>query len=185
VGDTRDNSKRHIALIGFMGAGKTCTARELATRYGRSRVDLDELIEEKAGKKVSQIFQQEGERRFRELEREALVEALERTETTLIACGGGTVTNPENLALLRAHAVLVYLTVQPERALARIDDWATRPLLTLAGSADAVYALAQSRMALYEAASDFSVKTDGRDISEVTDAVVQKLKESEYAALLA
>lgn len=183
--DISADTKRHIALIGFMGAGKTCVARELAKRYGRDRVDLDECIEAKVGKKVAQIFQEDGEGRFRELELETLSDALEREKTTVIACGGGTVTNPESLALLRAHAVVVYLTVQPERALARIDDWTTRPLLTLAGSADAIYALAQSRLALYEAASDMSVRTDNRAIDEVADCVVEKLKEAGYAALLA
>ena len=179
------DSRQHIALIGFMGAGKSCVAHELTTRYGRDRVDLDEQIEEKIGKSVSQIFQQEGERRFRELEFEALSAALNRPKTTVVACGGGTITNPDSLALLRSKAVIVYLHVQAERALARIDDWTTRPLLTLAGSTDTVYALAQSRLALYEAAADFSVNTDKRDISEVADVVVLKLKEAGYAELLA
>ena len=168
-----------------MGAGKTCVARELATRYGRGRVDLDEAIETKVGKSVADIFMQDGERRFRELELEALNTALSQPKTTIIACGGGTVTNPENLALLKSKAVVVYLSVAPELALVRIDDWATRPLLTLAGNADAVYALAQSRLALYEAAADISVNTDKLDISEVADTVVLKMKEAGYAELLA
>ena len=177
--------RKHIALIGFMGAGKTCVARELATRYGRGRVDLDEAIETKVGKSVTDIFVQDGERRFRELELEALDDALSQPKTTIISCGGGTVTNPTSLALLKSKAVVVYLGVSPERALTRIDNWTTRPLLTLAGNVDAVYALAQSRLALYEAAADISVGTDKLDISEVTDAVVLKMKEAGYAELLA
>ncbi|MCL2525692.1 MAG: shikimate kinase [Coriobacteriia bacterium] len=182
---TASDERRHIALVGFMGAGKTCVARELATRYGRARIDLDDSIEELTGKKVSAIFQEDGERRFRELEREALQSALASPGNCIIACGGGTVTNPESLAALRRSAVVVYLAVSPERALARIDDWTSRPLLSLAGSTDAIYALAQSRLALYEAASDFSVKTDQRSIDEVADCVVRRLKEAGYDYILA
>ena len=183
--DSTDNSKQHIALIGFMGAGKSCVARELATRYGRDCVDLDDQIEEKVGKSVAQIFQENGEKRFRELELEALQEALDHPKTTIIACGGGTITNPDSRTLLHEKAVIVYLAVQPERALTRIDNWTTRPLLMQAGSTDAIHALAQSRLALYEATADFSVNTDKRDISEVADCVVRKLKETGHAALLA
>lgn len=177
--------KRHIVLIGFMGAGKSRVARELAARYGRACVDLDDLIEEQEGKSIAQIFQQDGERRFRELETETLLSALSQTASSIIACGGGIVNNPENLAQLRSSAVVIYLAVQPERALARIDDWSTRPLLAQAGGADAIYALAQSRLALYEAASDIHVNTDRRDISEVADCAVIKLKEAGYADILA
>ncbi|MCL2438558.1 MAG: shikimate kinase [Coriobacteriia bacterium] len=190
--DASSENKRHIALIGFMGAGKSCVARELAKRYGCDRIDLDDYIEEMAGKSVADIFQQDGEQRFRQMELDALHAALDypattqvKPKATIIACGGGTVTNPESLALLRQGAVIVYLAVQPERALARINDWTTRPLLTQAGSVDAVYALAQSRLALYEAASDISVNTDKRDIDEVADCVVTRLREAGYARLLA
>ena len=182
---TNINTKHHLALIGFMGAGKSCVARELATRYGRDFVDLDDQIEATEGKKVSQIFQDQGERRFRELELEALTSALARPKTSIIACGGGIVTSPDCRALLRKEAVVVYLHVAAERAIARIDDWSTRPLLTLAGSNDAVYALAQSRLALYEACADINVNTNKRDISEVADCVVRKLKEAGHADLLA
>jgi len=185
VTDFSHDAKRHIALIGFMGAGKSCVSRELATRYGRNLVDLDDSIEEQTGKVVAEIFQQHGERYFRELELKALREALGSPVTTIIACGGGIVTNPESLALLKSHAVVVYLHVQAERALARIDDWTTRPLLNLAGSTDAVHALAQSRLALYEAAADISVGTNKRDISEVADCIVERMKEAGHAELLA
>jgi len=168
-----------------MGAGKSCVARELATRYGRDLVDLDDHIEAQVGKVVAEIFQQHGERHFRELELEALQDAVNRPKTTIIACGGGVVTNPESLALLKSNTVVVYLHVQAERALARIDDWTTRPLLNLAGSTDAVHALAQSRLALYEAAADISVGTNKRNISEVADCVVERMKEAGYASLLA
>jgi len=177
--------KRHIALIGFMGAGKSCVADELATRYGRSCVDLDDYIEEQAGKSIAEIFQQNGESHFRQLELDALSDALNRSDSTIIACGGGIVTNPKSLALLHAHAVVIYLAVQPEQALTRIDDWSTRPLLMQAGGTDAIYALAQSRLALYEAAADISINTDKRDISEVADYAVLRLKEAGYADILA
>ena len=176
--------KNHIALIGFMGAGKSCIARELSARYGRDYMDLDDFISALTGETVSDIFSKQGEQHFRILEFDALEAVLDRPTTTIVACGGGIVTNPDSLALLKSRSVVVYLRVNPQTALARIDDWSTRPLLSSAGSTEAVHALAQSRLALYEAASDISVNTDKRDISAVADCVVERLKEAGYASLL-
>ena len=80
--------KTSIALIGFMGTGKTVVGKALAEKLGREFVELDTLIEQKAGKPISEIFQQDGEVAFRELEIEVTKEVSEN-KNQVIACGGG------------------------------------------------------------------------------------------------
>jgi shikimate kinase len=168
-------SQRHIALIGFMGAGKTSVARVLARRSESEFVDLDSAIETLAGESVARIFQQAGESYFRELELKTLREALSREDACVIACGGGIITNPEVVPLLRERAMVVYLKVDPEVSLARIDNLQSRPLLSKAGSTDAFYSLAQSREGLYEAVADISIDTNKRNIDEVAEAVIEHM----------
>jgi shikimate kinase len=177
--------KRHIAFIGFMGAGKTTCARIVAGRYGRRFVDIDDVVVAACGQTIPAIFERSGEAQFRRLEEEALAEVLARPETQIIATGGGILTTPGNIPLLRQHAVLVYLRVKPERALARIDDVLSRPLLSSAGSTEVVFALAQARATLYEAACDFSVSTNKRSPDEVVDVTVERIRAAGYGSLLA
>ncbi|MCL2324034.1 MAG: shikimate kinase, partial [Actinomycetia bacterium] len=108
----------HIALVGFSGAGKSTVARLAAPRLGRPCLDTDAAIEQACGMKIPQIFSTRGEDYFRARETEALRRALDSHPPAIIACGGGVVTSPENFALLEEHALVVYLKVSPERALA-------------------------------------------------------------------
>jgi shikimate kinase/3-dehydroquinate synthase len=98
---------RHIVLIGFMGAGKTTLGRDLAGRLGRSFLDLDAAIEERAGKTVPELFAERGEEGFRKLEAHAVRAALADPEPAVIALGGGAVTTPENREAIRAAFTLL------------------------------------------------------------------------------
>ena len=110
--------KSNIALIGFMGAGKTAVGRTLAEKLGKRFVELDSLIEQKAGKSVAEIFQQDGEISFRELEIEVTKE-VSRERNLVIACGGGIVLNKINIDRLREESIIVYLVASPEVILRR------------------------------------------------------------------
>lgn len=179
-----NQQKNHIALIGFMGAGKTATGLEISMRTERDFVDTDEFVTQLTGYSIGDIFATQGEAAFREFEYMALSAALQRPVPIIVACGGGIVSNPDSLTLLKSRAVTVYLQIDSYQALTRIDDWTTRPLLAQAESVDAIHELAQSRLALYETAADISVKTDNLDVSRVSDLVIEKLKEAGYAKLL-
>src|SRR5918911_223736 len=96
---------RPVVITGFMGAGKTTVAGALAERLGRRALDLDEFIAGREGRTAQTIIDEDGEQRFRELETEALREALE-TDAGVIALGGGTWTIERNRALVAEHTVL-------------------------------------------------------------------------------
>jgi len=121
--------KSSIALIGFMGVGKTAVGQALAEKLSRTFVEMDVLIEQKAGKPIPEIFQQDGEIAFREMEIEVAKE-VSQGKNQVIACGGGVVLNKINIDRLKKGAVLVYLTASPEVILKRTSgDGDKRPLL--------------------------------------------------------
>ena len=141
---------RHVALTGFMGSGKTTVGRVLAERLGRPFVDLDQELESRAGATIPDLFRTRGEASFRALEEEVACELLSRSESVVIALGGGTVVSEQVRSELRAHAFTVLLEVEPEVAWGRVRG-AGRPL---AQDAEAFEALYRSREPLYVEAAD-------------------------------
>ncbi len=111
---------RHLALAGFMGAGKTTVGREVATRLGRRFVDLDDEIERRAGATISELFAA-GESGFRRLEAEVAAAMLAEREPTVIALGGGAVLDAGTQALLARQAFTVLLDVDPRTAWGRVE----------------------------------------------------------------
>ncbi|MCL2332204.1 MAG: shikimate kinase [Actinomycetia bacterium] len=170
----------HIALVGFSGAGKSTVASEIAPRLGRPCIDTDANIEAACGKTIPEIFADEGEAFFRARESEELARALESTPAAVIACGGGVVESSENFALLQKQAVVVYLRVATEFALARIDELHSRPLLAEAGTGEVIAALMASRIALYEALAELSINTNYRNVSEVCDTLIARIRKAGY-----
>jgi len=125
--------RKLIGLTGFMGSGKSTVGRLLAARLGWHFVDLDPLIEERAGLTINEIFDRLGEPAFREMEYETLArvlgEAVSRDHSTVIALGGGTFAQPASAALLReSSCAVVWLRCPPELLLARCATMTNRPL---------------------------------------------------------
>jgi shikimate kinase len=118
---------RHIALVGFMGAGKTTLGRALATRLDRQFVDVDREIELRAGLPIASLFEQRGEETFRVVEARQTLEALGVEPRAVLALGGGAVTSREVRQALAAHAFTVLLDVDPDTAWARVRG-SDRPL---------------------------------------------------------
>lgn len=162
---------KNIALVGFMGTGKSAVGRILARKLDREFIDMDTLIETRAGKAISAIFADEGEPAFRALER-ALVQELSAAGDRVIATGGGVVLNPDNLADFDRNSVVVCLLAQPETILERVARDTHRPLLE--GDADkaaAIRELLAKRQSLYEAIP-LQVVTDHQTAQEVAQKVL-------------
>jgi shikimate kinase/3-dehydroquinate synthase len=141
---------RHLALVGFMGAGKTTLGLEVAERIGRRFLDLDRDIEQSAGSTIPEIFTRRGEEEFRELEQVAAIEVLKSEKPGVVAMGGGAVKSPAIRKALREYALTVYVEVDPGIAWERVRGHG-RPL---AQEEDAFRALYEERQPLYREAAD-------------------------------
>lgn len=162
----------HLFLVGIPGAGKSTVGRELAQRLQRPFVDLDAEIEERAGVPVSGIFAALGEQRFREMEREATERLAGAAEAFVVAPGGGWITVPGLVALVRPPSLLVWLRVSPALALQRLGTTvSSRPLLAVPEPHVALAALAASREPFYLQA-DHTVSVDSMTPAQVVDAIL-------------
>lgn len=118
-----------VFLIGYMGCGKTTLGVELARQMDVRYIDLDDYIEASQGMKITEIFDEMGENRFRELETEALRDVAVMADV-IVGCGGGTPCHGNNMALMNQAGTTVWLTTSPERITARLllpDQKAKRP----------------------------------------------------------
>jgi shikimate kinase len=171
--------KTNVALIGFMGVGKTVVGKVLAKKLNWKFVELDLLIEQKAGKSIPDIFQEDGEIAFRELEIEVTKE-ISQKERMIIACGGGIVLNQLNIDRLRQKSVIVYLTASPEVIFKRILRSGTeRPLLKTSDKALEIRDLVKLREPFYERAADIKINTSKLNVDVVSDRIITRLKEDE------
>jgi shikimate dehydrogenase len=143
---------QNIALIGMPGCGKSTVGRILAQKMGRPFADIDRQIEAAAGKKIPQIFAEDGEETFRQMETRVLAGEAKKSGAVL-ATGGGVVTRPENLDLLRQNSIIIYLKRD-------LNDLITdgRPLSQNMG----IQALAEKRLPLYEAWGNYAVQVEAK-----------------------
>lgn len=171
--------KTNIALIGFMGAGKTAAGKVLAEKLGRKFIELDFLVEQKAGKSIPEIFQKDGEIAFRELEIEVTKEVA-KNSNLVIACGGGIVLNKINIDRLKQVSVIVYLTASPGAILKRVlSDGETRPLLKVSEKALKIRELLKLRRPFYERAADVRIDTSKLDVESVAEQIIAMIKADE------
>jgi len=162
--------KRNIILLGFMGTGKTVTGRILAERSGLELVDMDSIIEERAGCPISEIFATDGEAAFRLLERK-LTQELSQREGLVISTGGGIVLNPDNLADFGRSGLLVCLTASPSVIFNRLENDQTRPLLS-GDKKEQIVALLHERKPLYDSI-EHQIDGDQLNPEERADAILR------------
>ena len=168
-------AQRHIeniALIGFMGTGKSSVGRLVATSLHFEFIDTDELIEERAGRTISEIFEQAGEAAFRQIEKQVVAE-LARARRTVISSGGGLAANADNLASLKEHALVVCLWASPEAIWERVRHQSHRPLLADPDPLARIRALLLAREPFYRQA-DVLVNTEMRSVKEVAHHVLHQ-----------
>ena len=168
-------SAPRVVLVGPMGAGKTTVAGLLAQRWGVAVRDTDHDVEASAGREISEIFVDDGEAAFRELERAAVATALAEHDGVL-ALGGGAVLDPATREQLAGHTV-VFLRVGLSDAVKRVGLGVGRPLL-LGNVRARIKALLDERTPVYESVATHTVTTDARSPEEVADEVVALLEEA-------
>ena len=164
----------NLALIGFMGTGKTSVGRHVAEQLGFEFLDTDELIQSHTGRTIADIFSKDGEPAFRELERQ-VVHELSTREKTLIATGGGLPTHAEILATLKAFAVVICLWASPEKIWERVRNQSHRPLLHDAEPQKKIRELLAAREPFYKQA-DVLINTDLRSVREAAQQVALQFK---------
>jgi shikimate dehydrogenase len=178
AGKIRAARKTNIALVGFMGSGKTSVGKALAGKTGRPFIDLDALVEEKAGKSISRIFKEEGEPAFRKLEKAVTAEATAK-DGWVIACGGGVFLDKSNAEKLKNTSVIVYLKASNAAIRKRVSTApGKRPLLQTQGGAD-VISLLEARAPLYEQSADITLDTTRLGIERAADKIIERLGEYE------
>ncbi|HEX9766998.1 MAG TPA: shikimate kinase [Nitriliruptorales bacterium] len=154
---------RDLALLGMMGVGKSTVARHLAGLMRREVVATDALVEQRAGRTIPQVFADDGEDRFRELEREVIAELADAPppHRRIIDLGGGAVLDHRNVDSLRRHAELVLLTAPLPVLVARLAEEATgRPLLFGTDLSEALRVLVDERGGVYAAVADHVEQAD-------------------------
>jgi len=153
-------------LIGPPGAGKSSVARQLGRILDCQVVDTDSVIEKKSGKTISEIFVEDGETKFREIERQVVLDEIKNSESVL-ALGGGSVLNAEVAQSLRDNSVpVIYLEVSISQAAPRVGFNNDRLLLTM-NPRQQWLALMEVRRPIYEGLASFKVNTDNRKPAEV------------------
>ena len=174
--------KSSIALIGFMGTGKTAVGKVLAEKLGKEFIELDASIEQQAGKTIPEIFREDGEIVFRALEIEAAKEVAAK-KNTVIACGGGIVLNKINIDRLRQECVIVYLTTNPKVILKRTSaDTNERPLLKTINKTSRIRELLRFRKPFYKRAADIEIDTSELDIKTVAERIIKEVTDNESFA---
>ncbi len=167
-----DGDPKNIVLIGFMGSGKTRVGEALAQRLGRESIDTDAMVEAESGRVISDIFAEDGEETFRDLE-SAAVEAASARVAVVVSLGGGAVLRPENLASLRKTGVVFLLDATAEAIYDRVRDETHRPLLNVPDPVRTIRELLDVRRPYY-AQADVVVDTTGRCVSEIVDEVLDR-----------
>lgn len=169
---SNDCDIRNLALIGFMGTGKSTVGRLVADQLRFELLDTDTLIETQAGKTITDIFRDDGETAFRELER-ATVRVLAARCKTVIATGGGLPVFFDNLAVLKTYALTVCLWASPEAIYERVRHHGHRPLLQDADPLGKIRSLLAKREPFYRQA-DVLINTEQRSAREVATQVLHQ-----------
>lgn len=163
----------NIVLVGFMGAGKTTMGKRLASRLGYWFIDMDHQIEKEQGKKISDIFKDQGESAFRKMETD-LLKRLGKTQNTVVSTGGGILTTPGHLELIREIGPSVYLNADVDTLFERATRTNVRPLLKTENPLETMKVLFAKRQHLYEQA-DITITTMKKSKRRIISEIIRSL----------
>ncbi|MBR1670228.1 MAG: AAA family ATPase [Butyrivibrio sp.] len=167
---------RNIILEGFMGSGKTTVSEILSERLDMELLDTDSAIETSDGRSISEIFEEDGEESFRDMETELLETITEdHWRDMVISLGGGLPLREKNRELLKKAGKVVFLKVSPEIVYERLKGDDTRPLLKTSDPEESIRTLLEARSDIYDAAADIVIDTDNLTPEEIADEIIKAL----------
>lgn len=172
------SEKKIIALVGLMGAGKTTIGSKIAEKLDYYFTDLDQEIEDRIRKSISEIFAEDGEEYFRQIEKEIVKEIIARDETLVLSLGGGAFINEEIRNLLKKKAVTIWLDVSIDEIINRIGSKNNRPLLKSPNKREVLTKLHQERLPIYQKADHHIIV--GQDNSDtIADQIIAMIQEND------
>ncbi len=166
----------NIVLIGFMGSGKSTISRALSQVFAMDVIEMDQVIADREGMSISEIFEVHGETYFRNLETELLRE-LQSRKGVVISCGGGVPMRDENVVEMKKNGKVILLTASPETILDRVKNNHDRPLLENHKDVTYIAELMEKRRKKYEAAADIVIHTDGKSEFAICEEIISRAKE--------
>ncbi len=171
--------KDSIALIGFMGTGKSVVGKALVKQLGKEFefLETDDIIIKLAGKSIPEIFSENGEAIFRHYEIEAC-KKISKQSKVVVSCGGGVVLNQINIDNLRKNCYIILLNSSIQEIYKRIlkDGIISRPLIDPTSPLDDIKELLEYRQPFYDSAADFRIETTGKSIKRIVKNIITKLK---------
>jgi len=172
----------NIYLVGFMGTGKSSVGEALAKRQNKEFIDLDTLIESEYGRKISDIFAQEGESFFRKIETKIL-QQVSRKNGVVVACGGGIVIIKGNIRIMKETGRIFCLTADPKVILERTKGSCQRPLLNVADPKRQIELLLEKR-AIFYGLADETIDTSGLSIIEVVEKIIKSVSKQKRNGMI-
>lgn len=158
-----------------MGTGKTTVARYISEHYAMQTVEMDELIAQREGMSIPDIFKNHGEAYFRDKEAALLIE-LQNKENLIVSCGGGTPLRTQNVIEMKKNGRVILLKAKPEIIYQRVKDNHDRPLLENNKNVNFISKMMMDRKEKYEAAADLIIDTDDKKISEISKEIIKNLR---------
>lgn len=166
----------NIVLIGFMGTGKTTISKHLNAMFAMNVIEMDQIIAQREGMSIPDIFEVYGEQYFRDAETNLLIEMQSKTNM-IISCGGGTPMRECNVIEMKKNGRVILLNAKPETIYERVKDSHDRPLIENNKNVAFIADLMEKRREKYTAAADIIIQIDGKSEFEICEELIQRLLE--------